>query len=170
MHHGTYVTHEPWCMPGSLTSGFLWSWWQGKRSRHSGCMRNPQLYVSGKRPIAYNKAQHNKIALIYLKDTPHLLYWSLVICPTSLLVFLSSFTLEKPNITRSLWCKHTSMVSVYWCRNGCWDLASKTPDCLNNKSCIKPPGDFTYILMSHNMIHYFHLPYFHVSNSALFFL
>ena len=25
MHHGTCVTHEPWCMPGSLTSGFLWS-------------------------------------------------------------------------------------------------------------------------------------------------
>ena len=25
MHHGTCVTHVPWCMPGSLTSGFLWS-------------------------------------------------------------------------------------------------------------------------------------------------
>ena len=24
-HHGTCVTHVPWCMPGSLTSGFLWS-------------------------------------------------------------------------------------------------------------------------------------------------
>ena len=24
MHHGTCVTHVPWCMPGSLTSGFLW--------------------------------------------------------------------------------------------------------------------------------------------------
>ena len=35
MHHGTCVTHVPWCMPGSLTSGFLWSRWQGKRSRHS---------------------------------------------------------------------------------------------------------------------------------------
>ena len=23
MHHGTCVTHVPWCMPGSLTSGFL---------------------------------------------------------------------------------------------------------------------------------------------------
>ena len=28
MHHGTCVTHVPWCMPGSLTSGFLWSWWR----------------------------------------------------------------------------------------------------------------------------------------------
>ena len=28
MHHGTCVTHVPWCMPGSLTRGFLWSWWR----------------------------------------------------------------------------------------------------------------------------------------------
>ena len=29
IHHGTCVTHVPWCMPGSLTSGFLWSrWWR----------------------------------------------------------------------------------------------------------------------------------------------
>ena len=34
MHHGTCVTHVPWCMPGSLTGGFLWSPWRGKRSRH----------------------------------------------------------------------------------------------------------------------------------------
>ena len=26
--------------------------WRGKRSRHSRPMRNPQFYVSGKRPIA----------------------------------------------------------------------------------------------------------------------
>ena len=25
MHHGTCVTHLPWCMPGLLTSGFRWS-------------------------------------------------------------------------------------------------------------------------------------------------
>ena len=49
MHHGTCVTHVPWCMSGSLTSGFLRSRWRGKRSRHS--RRNPQFYVSGKRPI-----------------------------------------------------------------------------------------------------------------------
>ena len=52
IHHGTCVTHVPWCMPGSLTSGFLWSRWRGKRSRHSRRMRNPQFYVSGKRPMA----------------------------------------------------------------------------------------------------------------------
>ena len=51
MHHGTCVTHVPWCMLGSLTGGFLWIWWLGKRSRHSRRMRNPQFYVSGKRPM-----------------------------------------------------------------------------------------------------------------------
>ena len=51
MHHGTCVTHVQWCMPGLLTSGFRWSQWLGKRSWHSRHMRNPQFYVSGKRPI-----------------------------------------------------------------------------------------------------------------------
>ena len=41
MHHGTCVTHVPWCLPGSLTSGFLWNRWRGKRSRHSRHMHNP---------------------------------------------------------------------------------------------------------------------------------
>ena len=54
MHHRTCITHVPWCMPGSLKSGFLWSWWRGKRSRHSRRMRNPKFYVSGKRPMAFH--------------------------------------------------------------------------------------------------------------------
>ena len=33
MHHGTCVTHVPWCMPGSLTCGFLCS---RRRGKHSG--------------------------------------------------------------------------------------------------------------------------------------
>ena len=48
MHHGTCVTHVPWCMPGPLTSGFFWSRWRGRCSRHSRLMRNPQYYVSVK--------------------------------------------------------------------------------------------------------------------------
>ena len=51
MHRGTCVRHVPWCVPGSLTCGFFGSRWRGKRSRHSRCRRNPQLYVSGKKPI-----------------------------------------------------------------------------------------------------------------------
>ena len=35
-----------------IASGFLWRWQRRKRSRHSRRMRNAQLYVSGKRPMA----------------------------------------------------------------------------------------------------------------------
>ena len=38
--------HHCMCVTRSLTSGCLWIWWRG---------RNPQFYVSGKRPIAYDK-------------------------------------------------------------------------------------------------------------------
>ena len=48
MHQGMCVTHVPWCMPGSLTSGFLWNPWLGICSRR---MRKPRFYVSGKRPM-----------------------------------------------------------------------------------------------------------------------
>ena len=50
MHRGTCLTHVPWCMSGSLTSDFFWKW-RGKRSHHFRCMRNPQFYISGKRPM-----------------------------------------------------------------------------------------------------------------------
>ena len=61
MHHGTCVTHVPWCMPGSLTSGLLWSQWWGKRSRHSRRMRNPQFYASGKRPMFKIRRSHDRL-------------------------------------------------------------------------------------------------------------
>ena len=47
MHHGTWVMQVPWCMPGSLTGGFVWSRWREKRSQHSRRMRKPQFSVSG---------------------------------------------------------------------------------------------------------------------------
>ena len=67
MHHGTYVTHVSWCIPGSLTSGFLWSRWRVKRSRHSRRMRNPQFYVYSKRPMQpkYHLRQHGHHATLY---------------------------------------------------------------------------------------------------------
>ena len=49
MRHGTCVSHVPRCMLGSLTSGFHWSRWQRKRSRHS--RPNAQFCVFGKRPM-----------------------------------------------------------------------------------------------------------------------
>ena len=48
MHHGTCVTHVPWCMLGLLTrSG-------GENvPGHSRRMHNPHFYVSGKRPMVW---------------------------------------------------------------------------------------------------------------------
>ena len=46
MHHGTCVTHVPWCMSGSLTRR-----WREKRSRHSRRMRKTKFYESVKRPM-----------------------------------------------------------------------------------------------------------------------
>ena len=51
MHHGTCVTHVPWCMPGSLTSGFLWSQWRGIRSRYSRRKRNLQFAYLARGPL-----------------------------------------------------------------------------------------------------------------------
>ena len=67
MHHGTYVTHVPWCMSGSLTSGFLWSRWREKYSQHSWRMRNSQFYVFGKRPIV-PWPDHNQLLTIHASD------------------------------------------------------------------------------------------------------
>ena len=53
MHRGTCVMGVPWCMPESLSSGFLWSRWRGKRFWHSQRMSNPKFYISGKRPVKY---------------------------------------------------------------------------------------------------------------------
>ena len=79
MHHGTCVTHVPWCMLGSLTSGFLWSRWWGKRSRHSWCMRNPQFSVSGKRPIASGNDCHLYIECHYLNQCWHIIHWAKIL-------------------------------------------------------------------------------------------
>ena len=47
MLHDTCVTHVPGCMSGSPTREC------GKRSWQTKCMRNPWIYVSGKRPIGH---------------------------------------------------------------------------------------------------------------------
>ena len=70
MYHGTCVTHVPWYMPRSLKSGFIWSRWRGKRSRHSRRMRNPQFQVSGKRPMELGTSSGP-----YWYNTEHVLNW-----------------------------------------------------------------------------------------------
>ena len=75
IHHGTCVTNVPWCMPGSLISGFRWSRWRGKRSRHSQHMRNPQIYVSGKRSMGW-------------LSWPQRLIYGLLVCKAGIWFFL----------------------------------------------------------------------------------
>ena len=75
MHNGKCVTHVPGCMLGSLTSGFLWNGWREKRSRHTRRTRNPQLCVSGKRPMSpgvYCWDHHGQITAHHLKKRVHL--------------------------------------------------------------------------------------------------
>ena len=68
MHHGTCAMHVSWCMPGSLTSGFLWSRWRGKRYRHSRRMRNPQFYVSGTRPMVAKDPSLAQLSIHWAKS------------------------------------------------------------------------------------------------------
>ena len=64
MHHGTCVTHVPWCMSGSLT--------RGGGGKHSRRMHNPLFHVSGKRPMLgsvliriRNVSQNINICFVY---------------------------------------------------------------------------------------------------------
>ena len=50
MHHGTCVTHVPWCMSGSLTCGD-----GGKRSRHSRRMRTRNFAYLARGPCWGNR-------------------------------------------------------------------------------------------------------------------
>ena len=64
-HRGKAI--PPCITARASTSGFLWNRWGGgggggggERSRHSWCMRNPQFYVSGKRPMASTSTRIKK--------------------------------------------------------------------------------------------------------------
>ena len=70
MHHGACVTYVPWCMPGSLTSGFLWNRWRGKRSRHPRRRCKRPLYVSGKRIMTnvHTCTNVSSVLLVFLEN------------------------------------------------------------------------------------------------------
>ena len=66
MHHGTCVTHVPWCTPGSLTSGIIYSRWRR--------MRNPQFYVSEAHAITKLRARPHNLEVErgrYTTQPPH---------------------------------------------------------------------------------------------------
>ena len=60
----TCVTHVPWCMPGSLTSGR----WREKSSPHSRHMRNPQFKVSGKRVMKFMPPWKHTVTIIIFTE------------------------------------------------------------------------------------------------------
>ena len=108
MHHGTCVTYVPWCMPGSLTSDFVWSRWRGKRSRHTRCMRNPQFYVSGMRPILHTCRTMDMlwekfrwILPFYMKPISFQSNGS-VVCSATTAIFIH-FCLKKLNVFPTYW-------------------------------------------------------------------
>ena len=85
MHHGT-------CVTGSLTSSFLWIRWRGKRSWHSRRMRNPQFYVSGKRPIGSEQSLTPNRWRAIIWTHGKLFYWPQmgpVLAPWTLLLWVS---------------------------------------------------------------------------------
>ena len=55
----TFFTFMPWCMPGSLNNGFLWSPWRWRHSWHSQHICIPQFYISGNRPIRWELIDSN---------------------------------------------------------------------------------------------------------------
>ena len=104
MHHGTCVTHVPWCMPGSLTSSFLWSRWREKRSLHSRRMRNPQFFVSGKKPMSSNS---NKLMILIQRQ----IHSSFQIPVNATAVSVYFFAVLKLLGTGTCWCTF----SPAWC-------------------------------------------------------
>ena len=53
----------------SMRVGIANPWWQGKRSRHSQRMRNPQFYVSDKRPMLLNEEVINNNGITVTRYT-----------------------------------------------------------------------------------------------------
>ena len=70
MHHGTCVTHVPWCMSGSLTCG------DGKTFPAFPAHAHPQFCVSDKRPMACLIQASVKINVV-IRSSPNRLVTSL---------------------------------------------------------------------------------------------
>ena len=124
MHHGTCATHVPWCMSESLNRGG-----GEKRSRHSRRMRNPQYYVSGKRPMGNSWSA----VVVRYKSIPILLWHH-----------FSTNSQLNPN-TRRRWCW-----SLHVCLGRLNDILtlSQIPISYSNKDSLTSGGKLEF-LMSH---------------------
>ena len=65
MHHGTCVTHVPWCMSGTRGDG-------EKCFQQFRRMRNPQFYTSGKRPMGH---RHSGYICYATNNDSRLTHW-----------------------------------------------------------------------------------------------
>ena len=73
LHHGTCVTHVPWCIPGSLTSGFLWSRWRGNVPGIPGACATRNLRIWYETHWTLMTLQHNLVLISSTKQvTRHL--------------------------------------------------------------------------------------------------
>ena len=86
------VTHVPWYMPGSLTSGFIWNRWREKHFWHSRFIHNPQFYVSCKRPVAWTDVE---LLLLLLLIRPP---WTQVV---EIQNYIHWFSYEEPRLKMS---------------------------------------------------------------------
>ena len=85
MHHDTCMAHEPWCMPESLTSGFIWSRWRVNVTGIPGACatRNFTYLVRGQllQPMTFQHteaymhlwAMRRHVSFSYLPSNTHLL-------------------------------------------------------------------------------------------------
>ena len=94
MHHGTCVTHVPWCMPGSLTSGFLWIRRQVKT--FSAFPVHAQPTVAGKKPTHW-AAQMPVLAWSW-PLSGHRGHHSIITSPCLILVAVHWVKLEHGNV------------------------------------------------------------------------
>ena len=72
--------YVPWCMLGSLTSGFLWCRWRGKLSRHSRRLRNSQFYVSDRR-LMHKHGSRLKSTAVEVKVWITIKLWDIIVYP-----------------------------------------------------------------------------------------
>ena len=79
MHHGTCVTHVPWCMPESLSSSFLWSRWRGKSFRYPrACVTRNFTYLA-RGPFSWRQSGLDRWAIAeWLAGCPPL--WVIKMC------------------------------------------------------------------------------------------
>ena len=76
MYNGTFVTHVSWYMPGSLTSVFLWSRWQGKRSQNSrACATRNCMYLVRGPCISHVSFKCDVSVILILSDMSFTLFY-----------------------------------------------------------------------------------------------